>query len=993
VCAITATRSESIGYSGASITQRFQIVGSGSSVTLSSSSTSSVLGAPVTLTATIGPAGATGKVTFYDGVRVLGIQNVSAGSTVLVSRLYSTGTSLLSAHYSGDANYAPSDSAPIPHAVTAAPAFNFNPVKSATEIEHLSNVAVDDFNGDGLPDLVDMALGTRDYFDLAVYLNAGDGTLRPAAISVGPTATGFIATGDFNGDGRADIAIAAGDVIVFFGAGDGTFGSPTTYAANSGSYLFVADFNHDGYPDLAYPVLSQIGSNTVGVMLNNGDGTFMPGVLYDVNGARGTFALAGADANGDGKVDLIVLSTVFVSGVQGNSTAVLLGNGDGTFGTPIYSVSPGSGDAIAVADLNGDGNPDLAIANESGQISIELGNGDGTFESGIFYPIPEGYAIPANLVICDVNGDGVADVIALYTWSSSYLEVFLGKGDGTLRSAAEYTPDRLLFLTISDLNGDGRIDLISPAADASGIETLLGIPGPFVEVTKTHSGSVTAYQVGKTFEINVSSPPGAEPSVGPITVYDSPPGWSSIYTIDGSGWTCGPTPPLTFPRMCTRSDGLGGGSTFPPIFVSMDVNVSGPTSANDAQVSGGGAPPAHTSDVFGVLPVPQNCTASIAPSSVDLNSPLAATGTFSVVAPDGCSWFVTQVPSWLRFTSRTVGTGSGSLSYVVAVNSGGASRIAQVSIYTEAASASSSLTQPGSGSGPSKAGIFRSSAYLTAEDVNGNLAWDPGIDRAASFGSPGDVLITGDWNGSGTTKIGIFRPSVAMFALDVNGNGVWDPGVDVYGFFGQNGDVPLVGDWTGDGKTKVGIYRPGTALFALDINNNLRWDPGVDQAGVYGQPGDTPIVGNWTGDGKYKVGIFRNGFWALDSNGNVAWDPGTDAIGTIGQAGDTPLLGDWNGDGRTKAGIYRPGVALFGLDYKGDLTWDAYARAGVFGGPTDTPIVGDWDGTGVTRVGIYRAGAAFWALDMNGDIAWNPGTDRSGGFGAPGDIPAIGKWD
>jgi hypothetical protein len=86
-------------------------------------------------------------------------------------------------------------------------------------------------------------------------------------------------------------------------------------------------------------------------------------------------------------------------------------------------------------------------------------------------------------------------------------------------------------------------------------------------------------------------------------------------------------------------------------------------------------------------------------------------------------------------------------------------------------------------------------------------------------------------------------------------------------------------------------------------------------------------------------------------------------------------------------------VALFGLDYKGDLTWDAYARAGVFGGPTDTPIVGDWDGTGVTRVGIYRAGAAFWALDMNGDIAWNPGTDRSGGFGAPGDIPAIGKWD
>jgi hypothetical protein len=292
-----------------------------------------------------------------------------------------------------------------------------------------------------------------------------------------------------------------------------------------------------------------------------------------------------------------------------------------------------------------------------------------------------------------------------------------------------------------------------------------------------------------------------------------------------------------------------------------------------------------------------------------------------------------------------------------------------------------------------KVGIFRSSAFMLAMDVNGNLTWDPGTDRAAFFGSSGDTLIFGDWDGSGATKMGIFRPTVGMFALDVNGNGMWDPGVDRFGFFGQNGDLPIVGDWTGDGKSKIGIYRPTTGLFALDLNNNLSWDVGTDQAGRFGQPGDIPLVGNWTGDGKYKVGVFRDGLWELDTNGNLTFDAGADASGTIGQTGDTPLVGDWNGDGRTKVGIYRPSESMFGLDYNGNLAWDAgIDRAAVFGIPTDTPIVGDWDGTGVTRIGIYRGTSAFWALDMNGNIQWDAGTDRWGGFGASGDTPAVGRW-
>jgi Cysteine-rich secretory protein family len=292
----------------------------------------------------------------------------------------------------------------------------------------------------------------------------------------------------------------------------------------------------------------------------------------------------------------------------------------------------------------------------------------------------------------------------------------------------------------------------------------------------------------------------------------------------------------------------------------------------------------------------------------------------------------------------------------------------------------------------SKVGMLRPGAFMmVGQDVNGNIAWDPGIDRAAFFGTTGDTIIYGDWDGSGSTKVGIFRSSVGMFALDMNGNGAWDPGIDTFGFFGQAGDVPIVGDWNGDGRTKVGIYRPTTGLFAMDYNGNLAYDPGTDKAHQFGLVGDTPVIGDWTGDGKAKIGVFRSGLWILDSNNNLTLDAG-DTQGTIGQAGDTPLLGDWNGDRRTKVGIYRSSVGMFAEDYNGNLVWDnGVDRAGVFGAAGSTPVVGDWTGTGVTRVGVFY-GNGYWGLDINGNLVWDAGV-KWGGFGSgTGDTPVVGKW-
>ena len=304
-------------------------------------------------------------------------------------------------------------------------------------------------------------------------------------------------------------------------------------------------------------------------------------------------------------------------------------------------------------------------------------------------------------------------------------------------------------------------------------------------------------------------------------------------------------------------------------------------------------------------------------------------------------------------------------------------------------------TQPLVTANPAKVGIFRSSAFMTAEDVNGNITWDAGIDHAFFFGSSGDVLIQGDWDGSGTTKLGIFRPSSAMFAIDMNGNGVWDPGIDKFGFFGATGDVPIVGDWTGDGKSKIGIYRPSTNLFALDVNNNLNYDTGTDRIGHFGISGDLPIVGDWTGDGITKIGIYRpsTSLFAEDVNNNLAWDVGIDKSGVFGASGDTAIVGDWTGDRTSKIGIYRSSTSLWSLDVNNNLTWDSGTdKSGVFGAPGDLWVIGDWDGTGVARVGVFRPSVGLWGLDLNGNLAWDGGSDLSGVFGAAGDTPLVGKW-
>ena len=217
-----------------------------------------------------------------------------------------------------------------------------------------------------------------------------------------------VVVADVNGDGKPDLLVANncfsssscvnGTVGVLLGNGDGTFQTAVTYG--SGGYetlsLAVGDLNGDGKPDLV--VANECASSTncvngtVGVLLGNGDGTFQTAVTYG-SGGYDTLSLAVGDVNGDGKPDLVVANCGYC-GTGNDSVGVLLGNGDGTFQTAVPYDSGGSTSrSVAVGDVNGDGKPDLVVANQcvissncmNGLVGVLLGNGDGTFQAAVTY--------------------------------------------------------------------------------------------------------------------------------------------------------------------------------------------------------------------------------------------------------------------------------------------------------------------------------------------------------------------------------------------------------------------------------------------------------------------------------------------------------------------------------------------------------------------------------------------------------------------------------
>jgi hypothetical protein len=404
-----------------------------------------------------------------------------------------------------------------------------------------SDVVSADITGDGKTDLI-----VAHTADNSVYFlkGNGNGTFQPAVqIPVGQAIQGDVFVGDFNNDGKPDLLLITSNLdqpIVMLGNGDGTFQPAKTSSsfAYPGYYprgWTVGDFNGDGKLDIACTLPSET-TNTgrYEVLLGNGDGTFKPAIVGPavLGYSRG---ITTGDFNHDGKLDLAIADGQGTSGNTANvELTILLGNGDGTFTLGAHYASPQFPDGtdtaavsnpedVVVADVNNDGNLDVIESDYDNTINVFLGNGNGTFQAARSFD-PGNY--PRDVIPVDVNHDGKIDLVvtnvgintggALQSTDGDEpgsVAVLLGNGDGTFQAPITYSPSVYPGWTaVGDFNGDGYPDLATS------------------EVLNGHAVNVMLDQPTST-----NLPPAYvdPPSASPLTVTNNTTTLSALASDDG----------------------------------------------------------------------------------------------------------------------------------------------------------------------------------------------------------------------------------------------------------------------------------------------------------------------------------------------------------------------------------------------------------------------------------------------------------------------------
>ena len=956
-------------------------------------------GQPVTLTASLN-AGATGKVTFYDGVTILGVAPISGNQATLTTIMLPSGKRSLSAYYQGGSPYVPSSTPVVQETVVAGVSLGMRHPFAHPASEPFNAFAVGDFNGDGKLDFA--AIGRTGYYAVLVFLGNGDGTFQPAvSYSLHFAWLTSVTAGDFDGDGCPDLAVtgysdaATSSVAIMKGNGDGTFQAPVNFAvANQPTSVAVSDFNGDGIADLAVATEDGYAS----VLLGNSDGSFKPAVGYAVD--SGAIWVGVADFNGDGYADLAVVT------VYGKAD-ILLGKGDGTF-QAAASLSPSSyqTESASITDFNGDGKPDLAVPAYYGGVNILLGNGDGTISAPVTYGAG---AYPYALAAEDFNGDGKEDV-AFVSPLGGNAGVMLGNGDGTFQPVASYSAGvNPAVVGLGDFNGDGRPDLIVGSTTYAGFNVLLGGAAPDLTIAASNGGGFTQGQVGAYYAVGVRDV-GEWGTSGAVEVGATLPSVFTPTSIGGSGWMC-----ALATLACTRSDALAAGAAYPVITIKGNIaaGAAGNITAVFTVSGGGDESPANNT----VADTANTITLSASPNPALLGQAVTLTATIAAGATGAVTFY-----SGSAFIGGAAVAGGQAVLTTYALPPGSASLWAEYdgdSNYGPSSSAARTVVVvPGAENGVLPYTSYRTTETaiaIVAADFNGDGHLDlataeyqgivsvflgnaDGTFRpelvSADAENPPNSLVAGDFNNDGKADLAIAGYS-GITAVLGKGDGTFTAGATASVSGGCGSEAAA--DFNGDGKQDLAAMCNNAAVVFLG-NGDGTFQPGVTVI-ASGTSFTSLALADMNSDGKMDLvvlnGRYPGGAIVLLGNGDGTFQSGL-VSPSIGNGPWGFAVGDFNGDGKPDVAIL-DAFAVYLLPGNGDGTLGSPITS-----PTSAPqgsiAVGDFNGDGRLDLAYHTDDAHSVSLVFgNGNGTFQPGitlpADGVGGGIAQGDFNGDGRLD
>ena len=343
------------------------------------------------------------------------------------------------------------------------PAFAETPLALTSAAADLD---IADLDGDGIPD-VELVVGGWSAYE--VHLGLGGGTFGPGHVSPMPSDTWATSLADVTGDGSADrLRITPTTLFSEKNTGGGAFTTVAGYGVIAdANEVIAADLNDDGRPDAVISSGDTFSQDGVTTWLGKGDGTFGPGQKFPGYGGYAPWPLEAADLNGDGRVDLVTADALTV-------LRVIPGKGDGSFRTP-QQIATGVAYCTALGDVNADGLPDI-VSNDGFQLEafLNLGTADFTFAPPILSGSASGN-VGHHLLVADLNGDGWPDVAAI-RYVTHELTISLGHGDGSFDDPLPVPVTNGAYLVQSaDLDGNGSTDLVVTSWSAGTCSVLLNM--------------------------------------------------------------------------------------------------------------------------------------------------------------------------------------------------------------------------------------------------------------------------------------------------------------------------------------------------------------------------------------------------------------------------------------------------------------------------------------------------------------------------------------